>query len=304
MAGLLERDDALDQLRGGLTSAVDGAGRLVFVSGDAGVGKTSLVRSFAAHAGGRARTLVGTCDGLRTPRPLGPFIEIAGALDRQFSFDALVDDLTSNGPTIVLIEDAHWADEATLDVLGMLGRRIENLPALALVTYRSDELPRAHPLRIVLGDLATAAGVERLSLPPLTPAGVAALAQPLGLDPIALHERTGGNPFFVTEVLATGASAIPETVRDAVLARAARLDPAARELLDAVAIATRRAELWLLERIAGAGFAAVDDCVASGMLQADGDGVAFRHELARMALDESIAPHRRAQLNAAALAAL
>ncbi len=288
----------------------------MFVSGDAGVGKTALVKGFSAVDGAGARVLVGTCDGLRTPRPLGPFIEIAGtvggALEQAFAhaeerptpLDALIDDLARNGETIVLLEDAHWADEATLDVLGMLGRRIESVPALVLVTYRSDELPRAHPLRIVLGDLATAGGVERLSLAPLSADAVAELARPLGVDPLALHERTGGNPFFVTEVLATGSAAIPETVRDAVLARAARLEPDARELLDAVAIATQRAELWLLEQVAGRAFAAVDACVASGMLQADRNGVAFRHELARIALDESIAPHRRALLNAAALAAL
>ncbi|MGH3002730.1 MAG: ATP-binding protein [Gaiellaceae bacterium] len=313
---LLEREEVLQQLAGAWEAARGGHGRLVFVSGEAGVGKTALVKRFCGEQGSRARLLVGTCDGLRTPRPLGPFTEIANAVGgdlglafaradaRPAPLDALTTDLTADGETILLVEDAHWADEATLDLIGMLGRRVAGLPALVLVTYRSDELDRVHPLRIVLGDLATSVGVERLHLDPLSQDAVRRLAQPLGIDPAALHHRTGGNPFFVTEVLATGEAAIPATVRDAVLARVARLDERARELLDAVAVATQRAELWLVSAVVGEAFSAVDGCIASGVLQVEGDGVAFRHELARIALDESIAPHRRAQLNAAALDAL
>lgn len=271
------------------------------------------MRAFCAEERARTPVLAGACDRLRTPRPLGPFAEIAagagGRLQESFSrtderpLEALAEHLRAQGESIVVVEDAHWADEATLDLIGMLGRRIEQLPALVLVTYRSDELQRSHPLRILLGDLATAFGVERLQLEPLSAAAVARLAEPLAIDAEALFAGTGGNPFFVTEVIASGGATIPPTVRDAVLARAARLEPEARALLDVVAVVTRRAELWLLEAI-GEGLDALDACVASGMLRAERDGVAFRHELARLAIEESIPPRRHALLDAAALAAL
>ena len=316
LSALLEREQALGRLEQALADVRAGEGRLVFVSGDAGVGKTTLVRAFCAERLEAARVLAGTCDGLRTPRPLGPLADIAAAAGgllaealaaaepRRTPFDALADELGANGETVLVVEDVHWADEATLDLLGVLGRRVERLGVLVLVTYRSDELPRTHPLRIVLGDLATAAGVERLHLEPLSRRAVAELARPLGVDAGALYARTGGNPFFVTEVLASGGGAIPPTVRDAVLARAARLDETGRGLLDAVAVVTQRAELWLLGEIAGDALAALDGCIASGVLHPEADGIAFRHELARMAIDESIAPHHRLRLHRAALRAL
>ncbi len=165
---------------------------------------------------------------------------------RRRSFDALVAELRADGDTAVVIEDVHWADEATFDVLGLLGRRVESLGALVIVTYRTDELSRTHPLRIVLGDLATAAGVRRLRLGPLSEAAVAELAFAGGVDADELYAKTAGNPFFVTEVLACGSGAVPATVRDAVLARAARLSESARRLLDAAAIIPQPTELWLL----------------------------------------------------------
>jgi DNA-binding CsgD family transcriptional regulator len=203
-----------------------------------------------------------------------------------------------------VIEDVHWSDEATLDILGLLGRRVQQLGALVVVTYRTDELPRTHPLRIVLGDLATVAGVVRLHLEPFSLEAVAELAAPHGVDPDDLHAKTAGNPFFVTEVLASGSVEIPATIRDAVLARATRLAGPARDLLDAVAIVPQRTELWLLEAIAGEVLAALEECLASGMLCTEDHAVEFRHELARLAVEESIDPHRRAGLHRTALDAL
>jgi AAA ATPase-like protein len=313
-AELLEREGAIAALEDALDEARAGHGCLAFVSGEAGVGKTALVRSFCAAAD--ARVLVGTCDGLHTPPPLGPFVDIArmtggrlgvvvpeGAAPRSV-YDALVDELRAAGDTVVVLEDLHWADEATLDTLGLLGRRIERLGALVVATYRTDELPRTHPLRIVLGDLATAAGVRRLQLDPLSPSAVAHLAEPYGLDAAELHAKTGGNPFFVTEVLASGSAEVPDTVRDAVLARAARLSGQAHDLLEAVAIVPQRCELSLIEAIANDASNALEECLASGMLRVEGRAVAFRHELARIAVEESINAFRRIELHRAALGAL
>jgi DNA-binding CsgD family transcriptional regulator len=315
-ADLLERDEAFAALEESFAAARRGEGRLVFVSGDAGIGKSALVRAFCLRSVSPGRVLVGACDGLRTPRALGPFVDIGaaigGGLERAVIegenapsvFHALLDELRSNGETVVVVEDVHWADEATLDILGLLGRRVEQLGALVVATYRDDELPRTHPLWVVLGDLATVKGVARLHLAPLSPGAVADLAAPYGIDPAKLHATTAGNPFFVTEVLASGSADVPATIRDAVLARAARLGARARDLLDAAAIAPQRSELWLLEAIAGEALASLDECLASGMLRAEQHAVGFRHELARMAVEESINPHRRARLHGAALHAL
>jgi DNA-binding CsgD family transcriptional regulator len=315
-ARLLERDEALEALDDAFAATLRGEGRLVFVSGDAGIGKSAVVRAFCAQRVNGTRVLVGACDGLRTPRPLGPLVDVAraarGRLEAvvtagesvQATFDALLHELRASTETVLVIEDAHWADEATLDILGLLGRRIEQLGALVVVTYREDELQRTHPLRIVLGDLATVPGVVRVPLEPFSPEAVAELAAPHRVDAQDLYARTAGNPFFVTEALAGGSAEIPVTVRDAVLARAARLDTRARDLMDAVAVVPQRTELWLLEAIAPGGLDSLEDCLASGMLDAEDRSVAFRHELARLAVEESLAPHRRAALHGLALAAL
>jgi DNA-binding CsgD family transcriptional regulator len=213
-------------------------------------------------------------------------------------------ELSTGRPSILVLEDANWADEATLDVLRLLARRLEPAGALVLVSYRDDALDRTHPLRIVLGELATASGIVRMKIEPLSQAAVAELAEPLGVDPDDLYRKTAGNPFFVTEALAAGRDEIPNTVRDAVLARAARLGADARTLLEAVAVVPPHAELGLLEALAGDVLDTLDECLASGMLTPVPNGVAFRHELARLAVEESIAPNRKMDLHRQALTAL
>ena len=218
---------------------------------------------------------------------------------------ALLAELGSGGTAVVVLEDVHWADAASLDVIRLLARRIEAVPALFVLSYRDDELDRSHPLRLVLGDLSGGGSqVTRVELGGLSHTAVATLARPQGLDAGELHARTGGNPFFVTEVLAAGTERIPHTVRDAVLARAARLGPAAGELLDAAAVIPGRAELWLLEKLVPAAADSLDECLGSGILLADNGWVAFRHEIARLVVEESLPPGRRAALNRDALLAL
>jgi DNA-binding CsgD family transcriptional regulator len=313
---LLERADALAELGAALERASAGPqGRLVMVSGEAGVGKTSLVRAFCAARAPALDALWGNCDPLFTPRPLAPLLEIGDRLGGELAelvdggappyriAAALLGGLAELAPAVVVLEDVHWADEGTLDVLRVLARRV-GPEVLVICTYRDDELTREHPLRVVLGQLATARTVARLALSPLSPSAVAELARSAALDAGELHRRTGGNPFFVTEVLAAAAPGIPETVRDAVLARAARMDDEARGLLEAVAIVPPQIELWLLEAISGPAFAKLDACVASGMIVGGHAGVAFRHELARLTIEESLAPVRALELHRAALRAL
>jgi tetratricopeptide (TPR) repeat protein len=217
---------------------------------------------------------------------------------------ALIRELGARERTVLVLEDLQWADEATLDVVSLLGRRIDSVPALAIFTYRGDELDRRHPLRMLLGAVATASSVLRLEIPPLSREAVAELAEAHGVDGEELYRKTGGNPFFATEAIAAGESELPQTVREAVLARAARLSPAAETLLGAVAIAPPSVEPWLLERLAGDDLAAIDECLASGMLVDRPTGSAFRHELARLAVEEGLAPGRRLDLHRRALQAL
>jgi DNA-binding CsgD family transcriptional regulator/tetratricopeptide (TPR) repeat protein len=316
--GLLERTRELAELRDTLEAVrQDGQGRVVLIGGEAGVGKTALLRCFRGDHDAAARFVWGACDALFTPRPLGPFLEVAesvggdleelvaGGVARPHEVAAaLTRVLRAPAPTVLVLEDLHWADEATLDVLRLLARRVETVPVLLLASYRDDELDRDHPLRIVLGELARVEHLRRLGLLPLSPQAVAELAEPQGVDADELYRRTGGNPFFVAEVLASGPGDMPQTVRDAVLARAARLTPKARRVLDAVAVAPPHVELSLLESLAGREEGAVEECLASGMLVSVPGGVAFRHELSRLAVEESLAPDRRLELHRRALSAL
>jgi DNA-binding CsgD family transcriptional regulator len=312
---LLEREAPLAALHAALEQTAAGEGRLVLVAGEAGVGKTALVRAFCAGAP-EARVLWGACDDLITPRPLAPFRDVAedlgGALAAAFESGAppheialaLLGAARAEAPTIVVLEDVHWADEATLDALRLLARRVERTRLLVVATYRDDELTGSHPLRLVLGDVGRGPAVERLAVAPLSPEAVTRLAEATAVDPDELHRLTSGNPFFVTEVLAAEGATMPATVRDAVLARAARLDADARAVLDAVAIVPQCAELWLLGALAGEHADGLGSCLESGMLVARADAVEFRHELARRAIEESLEPRLRLALHGRALAAL
>ena len=205
---------------------------MVLVSGEAGIGKTSLVQGFCDHAEGSGRVLWGACDVLFTPRPLGPLVDIAeaaggdvaDAIERgavPYEVAAAVRRvLEQRPPTILVLEDVHAADEATLDVMRLLARRSDGLPAMVIATYRDDGLDRWHPLRTVLGEIAALSPVDRLRLAPLSRDAVAQLAAPHGAEGHELYAKTAGNPFFVTEALAAPGEEIPATVRDAVLGRA------------------------------------------------------------------------------------
>jgi predicted ATPase len=308
-APLLEREAPQARLRAGLVEAASAGGRLVLLTGEAGVGKSALVDQAADDAG--VRVWAGWCERLFTPRPLGPLADLAtdaaGPLAEVVGRGApvhevlpvLLDELRAR-PTLLVIEDLQWADEATLDLVVLLARRMGTTRSLAVVTCRDDELSADHPLRLVLGGLA-GAGVERLRLSPLSIDAVRELAASHQVDTEALFRRTGGNPFYVTEVLAAGGSELPPSVRDAVVARAARLDPQARALLEAVSIVPGTVPLTLVTALGREHADRLDTCLASGMLVESRDGISFRHDLARAAIADEIEPLRRAGLHRTAL---
>ncbi|OBA75896.1 LuxR family transcriptional regulator [Mycobacterium sp. 1554424.7] len=268
--------------------------------------------------------MVGWCDPLAAPRPLGPLIDALGGLspaaagglasaiesgDTGALYRRLLTLLRNGQRWVWVIEDAHWADGATLDLVRFLARRIESLPVLLVVTYREDEVDRQHPLSVALGDLAGCAGVSRVKLEPLTRAAVAVLAAGSGVNAEQLHELTGGNPFYLTEVLAAGAEALrqralPRSVAEAVWGRLARLSTIGRAVADAAAICGPRVEVSLLDRVCPDGDSALAECVSAGVLLVDERVVRFRHELARRATLEQIPETQRRMLHKRALTAL
>jgi DNA-binding CsgD family transcriptional regulator/tetratricopeptide (TPR) repeat protein/type II secretory pathway predicted ATPase ExeA len=324
---LLERAEQMSALHESLGRVIERSrSGVVLVPGEAGGGKTALLRRFCADAATRARVFSAACDPLFNPRPFGPLLELAGAVTADLGQDgelaaqvaaagdafdvatALLRELRLAAPAVVVIEDVHWADEATLDVVRLLARRAGAVRLLLVLSYRDDHLERTHPLRLTVGELAEAGRVlSRLSLPGLSRAAVAELAGPrraTGVDPGELHEHTAGNPFFVTEVLGAGTVSVPHSVRDAVLARAARLSGPARDLLDVVAVVPGQVENWLLEALTPTAMDSLDECVDAGTLTASAGRVRFRHEIARVVVEESLSPGRRITLHRRALSVL
>src|SRR6478752_1408051 len=292
---LIERESELSTLSTYLENIRTGAGTLALVGGEAGAGKSALVSAFLDEVA--VRIAAGSCDGLSTPRPLGPIIEIAAqlevdsALPRDELFAAILAALAQQS-TVVLVEDVHWADDATADFLFYAGRRLDRIPAMVIATYRDDEITSNGALTRLIGELTRLSATRRVPVVPLTESGVATLVAGSGLDAEEVYRQTSGNAFFVTEMLAAGSSR-PATVRDVVLARAARLSSSGRRVLDVAS------QLGIRFDADG-----IDDCIGSGMLMTFGEELGFRHELSRATIANEIPPIRRAAVNRAILRTL
>jgi predicted ATPase len=243
---MLERSDALEVLHTLLRECESRGGRVVLVRGEAGIGKTMLVRRFVEDVGGRSDVALGACDDLVTPQPLAPIWDIArhrpeveSALrsgERRRVMDAVLNLLSGPGePSVVVIEDTQWADDATLDVITFLGRRIDRVNGLLVLTHRDSEIDAGHPLRHVLGNLPPRV-VRRVGLPPLSLAAVATLSGRRAEGAAELLALTGGNPLFVTEVTAAGDTSVPTSVQDAVTGQLDQLSPPTRELVEFISM--------------------------------------------------------------------
>ena len=303
---LIERESELATLSTYLEDIRTGSGTLALVGGEAGAGKSALVSAFLDEVA--VRIAAGSCDGLSTPRPLGPVIEIAAQLEvdsslpRDELFAAILVALEQQS-TVVLVEDLHWADDATADFLFYAGRRLDRIPAMVVATYRDDEISSNAALTRLVGELSRLSAARRVPVVPLTRSGVATMVAGSGLDAEEVFRQTSGNAFFVTEVLAAGSSR-PATVRDVVLARVARLSSSGRRVLDLASQLGIRFDADVLVEASDTDADGIDDCIGSGMLMTFGEELGFRHELSRATIAYEIPPIRRAAVNRAILRTL
>ncbi|MFM9843208.1 MAG: ATP-binding protein [Dongiaceae bacterium] len=318
---LFEREAPLDALLTAARRAAAGRGSTVLLEGEAGVGKTSLLQEFAELGDEGSRVVWGWCEALFTPRPLGPLQDMARALDPRVGtlldetaaperlFPALLQELQSaSGPSILIFEDVHWADNATLDLVKYLGRRVPLLRTMLVLSLRRHEIGIDHPLTRVLGDLPSGS-VTRVTLEPLSQVAVMSLAEQAGRSGKDLYRITEGNPFFVTELLANSElepKRIPDSIRDAVWSRLSRLTGSERDVLEMMSIVPGSVEPWLIRALLGVeAEAIVDQCVARGVLRRDDQGsVTFRHELARQATLDRLPPTLQRSLHAKVEAAI
>jgi DNA-binding CsgD family transcriptional regulator len=318
---LLERDGELRQLAALARRLGRDPGRVVLMRGEAGVGKTAVISELVAGVEPSVRVLQGWCDPLATPRPLGPLIDALAGLDRRVAdglvgaldagdtggvYRRLLEVLRSGPRWLWVIEDMHWADGATLDLLRFLGRRIGGLPLLLVMTYRDDEVGPQHPLAAAIGDVATSAAITRMGLAPLSRDAVLQLSAGSGLNATDLHRLTGGNPFYVTEILGAGPdrNGLPHSVAEAVCGRLGRLSNEARETAHAVAVCGPRASLSFVQTVCPSAQKGLDECLRAGVLVAEDGVLGFRHELARRATLDQIPDHEHRVLHRRAMDAL
>ncbi|MBV9898995.1 MAG: AAA family ATPase [Chloroflexi bacterium] len=313
---LVERDEQLSVLAEAISSVAAGRGKMVFVSGEAGIGKTSLVRCFTEELIG-VQVATGMCDPLPIATALGPLRDIALDLGPPFEqvlaanhsgpdlFGAIASILASRTAPIVLVfEDVHWADQASLEFLGYIGRRIERFRVLVIATFRADESSPDGPLAMLLGNLVTASGIARIALRPLSRAAVTRLSGPSHANVEELYRRTGGNPFFVNEMLSAPALHVPATISQAVLARVARRSSEAQHALEVAALLGGRIDPLLLARLIEADGIprwAMQEAISAGFLEQQGQSVGFRHDLVQAAIAEAVPAERTQRLHTSIL---
>jgi DNA-binding CsgD family transcriptional regulator len=304
---ILERDEQLSALNGLLDDVESSGGRVVLVRGEAGIGKSALVGRFLEDSRERAHTLFGACDDLTTPQPFGPIWDIArqdaslteplATGNHRAIMESMLDLLSrSLRPTVLILEDTQWADEATLDLIKFLGRRIARTNGLLILTYRDIEVDADHPLRQVIGDLPLA-NLVRMPLSRLSAEAVASLIEEDTFDVDEVVALTGGNPLFVTEVLASGTTTVPSSIRDSVLARASKLSPGARRVLNLVSVVPGEAEASVIDTILDPTADQLIEGVHQGLLRTSDTALSFPHELQRRAIESALSATELRDLN-------
>lgn len=284
-------------------------GHCMFISGEAGIGKTSLLKAFCRDIKTRCNIYQGICDALFTPRPMAPlydiFIQLGNDLpdnnvdntNRTDFFTKLFHALTDQKePCIVVFEDIHWADEATLDFIKFLARRITQLQCLFILTYRDDEISGQHYLGNILGQL-NPDSFTRMSLLPLSKAAVDKMAEGKGHDPENVYTISGGNPFYVNEILASYSPGVPENIKDSILAVYNRQEEGTKNVWQLFSVIPEGLEFNRFAIIKSSWDEALDHCFALKIIIIRDDKIIFKHELYRRTIESSLSPFKRVELN-------
>ncbi|WP_158564112.1 ATP-binding protein [Jiangella anatolica] len=305
---LYERDDVVQRLADRIDAARTGPSSVALVTGEAGIGKTSVVRAVQTGVDPAVRVLSGGCDDLLAPPPLqpirdavrgsnGPLEQALAVGEAEAVFDAVLAELSGSRLTVLVLDDLHWADDATVDLLRYLVRRLDRVNVVLILSYRDGDIDSRHPLRRLLGAL-TEVPLQRFPLTALSAEAVRSMAAGTGRDADMLYAVTGGNPFYLSEALAGPAEAVPASVVDAVLARVRGLDPGCVAMIEQLSVIVTPIRVDHVAKLLGEGFAHLDRAEQLGMVEIRGDDVYFRHEIARRAIEQSLPALRRRTLNA------
>jgi ATP/maltotriose-dependent transcriptional regulator MalT len=306
---LIERDDVLQTLEMKFENITHNEGHCILLSGEAGIGKTSLIKSFYKEKKEDCKVYQGTCDALFTPRPLAPVFDIIWQisdntpknevhnLDRTLLFNHLFYELEQQKkPSIIIIEDIHWADEATLDFIKFFIRRITRIHCLVILSYRDNEIPGNHPLRNVLGQLP-ADSFTRIQLSPLSKQAVEQMAAERGYKGEDVFTISGGNPFYVSEILASYSPGVPDNIKDSILSVYNRQEKGTKNAWEICSVVPEGLELDRFGKIKSTLDAEMDHCFALQIIIIKNNRVVFKHELYRRTIEASLSPFRRISLN-------
>ncbi|MDT0595275.1 helix-turn-helix transcriptional regulator [Glaciecola petra] len=321
---LLEREAAINTFNNALAESKR-AGKVLLLGAEAGMGKTTLLEHMREISKDAYTVYWSGCDPLFTPRPFAPIHDFA----RQFAPE-LFPVLNSNDktaktasqiilaffnrlekfdkPTLLIIEDVHWADNATLDMLQYIVRRISVVPCLLCLSYRVDEVTIEHPFSTVI-NLVPSAHARRVELTPLSLESVKSLAKGKHSDPEKLHEISSGNPFFISEILATDQQLnkdVPSSVRDAVGARLNSLNNDEKSLLTTLCFIPYSIPLVLIKHLFPQDNQnSLASCLSRKFLNTDiDDEFRFNHELSRLAILSTVPIHIQKQTHANILLAI
>ena len=306
---LIERAGFLTSLLSSFDHVARGEGHCILLGGEAGMGKTSLVRAFCKEIKSNCKIYQGTCDALFSPRPLAPLYDIiwqmgsdirdndGSTTDRAALFSRFLYELEyQKGTTVIVIEDIHWADEATLDFIKFFVRRITRVHSLFIVTYRDDEIHSRHPLRSVFGQLPPDA-FTRMQLTPLSKQVVEQMAVEKGYRGEDVFTISGGNPFYVNEILASYSPGVPENIKDSILSVYMRMDENAKHIWQILSVLPTAFEIKYLEKMEPSYASAIENYLDLKILILDKGLISFKHELYRRTIESSLSPLVRLALN-------
>ncbi len=306
---LIERDGVLALLQTHFEHTEAGEGHCLLLSGEAGIGKSSLVKEFCRAQQAKGNIYLGVCDALFTPRPLAPLYDVMLQVnhelvpgnhpveERTLLFTNFFRELKNKtGKLIIVFEDIHWADEATLDFIKFFIRRIAQLPCLFILTYRDNEVHSQHPLRNVLGHLPRDS-FSRIQLMPLSKEAVKKMAEEKGYNGEDVFSISGGNPFYVNEILSSYSLGVPDNIRDSIISAYNRTAATSRQVWELLSVMPTSFEIKYLEKFEPLYAPAIENCLDLKILIVDEGRIRFKHELFRRTIETSLSPLKRIALN-------